>query len=304
MDLSKFISGKIYLNQYVHRLEQNGSSFHLHYWGVMPKHYDVVPHKHSFFEICFVVDGEGYYIDGDCTYSLQKNMMFLSKPDVLHQIKSKDGLALLYVAFELIESESSEEWIEIIRERETRKCSKVVVPVSDDTVSTLLWKSLLLQTTKSGQVFYEEMLTNLAYSLILSLLQIFVPYSHNDRPKKSVEMISPLLRQAKLYICDNLESPLKLPDVARQFHISDRYLSRIFAAELGVSYSEFVQNERIQRAAALLKTTDLSIRDISIKTGFKTVHYFTRVFHTVMGSPPRVFRLLYTDSKTTTYTEY
>lgn len=59
LDVSKFISGKFYLNQYVHRLAQNRSSFHVHYWGVMPKHYDVVPHKHSFFEICFVVDGEG-----------------------------------------------------------------------------------------------------------------------------------------------------------------------------------------------------------------------------------------------------
>ena len=302
MDLSKFISGKFYLNQYVHRLAQNGSSFHVHYWGVMPKHFDVVSHKHSFFEICFVVDGEGYYIEDDRTYALQKNMMFLSRPDVSHQIKSENGLALLYVAFELTESESSEEWIEIIRE--ARKCSKVIAPVSDDTIAVLLWKSLLIQTTNSEQLFYEEMLTNLAYSLILSLLQIFVPYSHSKHQNKPVEMISPLLSQAKLYINDNITSPLKLNDVASQFHISGRHLSRKFVSELGVSYSEFVQNERVQRAAALLKTTDLSIKDIAKQTGFKTVHYFTRVFHSVMGSPPGIFRLLYIDSKTTEYTEY
>ena len=147
------------------------------------------------------------------------------------------------------------------------------------------------------------MLTNLAYSLILSLLQIFVPYSHSKHQNKPVEMISPLLSQAKLYINDNITSPLKLNDVASQFHISGRHLSRKFVSELDVSYSEFVQNERVQRAAALLKTTDLSIKDIAKQTGFKTVHYFTRVFHSVMGSPPGIFRLLYIDSKTTEYTE-
>lgn len=301
MDISTFIPAKFYLNQYVHRLAHNGATFHVHYWGVMPKHYDVVPHKHSFFEICFVVDGKGYYIEDDCTYSLQKNMMFLSRPDVVHQIKSEEGLALLYVAFELTESESSEEWIELISE--ARACSKVVAAVNDDTIAVSLWKSLLLQTTNSEQILYEEMLSNLAYSLILSLLQLFVPYSHNHHHKKPVETISPLLSQAKLYIKDNLASPLRLNDVASQFHISGRHLSRMLVAELGVSYSEFVQNERMQRAVTLLKTTDLSIKDIAKQTGFQTVHYFTRVFHDVMGSPPRVFRSLYIDLKTTEYTE-
>ncbi|GAA3317575.1 hypothetical protein GCM10020331_016860 [Ectobacillus funiculus] len=210
MDLSKFISGKILF-------ESICSSFstkmdHLFMYiigGLCQSTLTLYLINILFFEICFVVDGEGYYIEDDRTYALQKNMMFLSRPDVSHQIKKvKNGLALLYVAFELTESESSEEWIEIIRE--ARKCSKVIAPVSDDTIAVLLWKSLLIQTTNSEQLFYEEMLTNLAYSLILSLLQIFLFLIHTVSIKnKPVEMISPLLSQAKLYINDNITSPLK-----------------------------------------------------------------------------------------------
>ncbi|GAA3330875.1 hypothetical protein GCM10020331_085150 [Ectobacillus funiculus] len=62
------------------------------------------------------------------------------------------------------------------------------------------------------------------------------------------------------------------------------------------------KNERIQRAVTLLKTTDLSIKDIAEETGFRTVHYFTRVFFTsVVGSSPGRFRSLYTNSETTTF---
>lgn len=301
MSLNDFILGKVSLNQYVHRLSQNGASFHVHYWGVMPKHYDNLPHKHSFFEVCFVVDGEGEYIDNDFTYSLQKNTMFCSRPDVLHQVKSEKGLFLLYVAFELVESESSEEWISIMQE--ARERSKVVIDVKEDTTAAQIWKFLLTQAAKPEQAFGEKILTNLACSLILSLLQIFIPYSYNNQHEVPPEQPSLLLSQAKLYIQDNLSQPLKLTDAASHLHISGRHLSRVFVSELGVSYSEFVQNERIQRAVTLLKTTDLSIKDIAEETGFKTVHYFTRVFTSAVGSSPGRFRALYTNSETTTFSD-
>jgi AraC family transcriptional regulator, arabinose operon regulatory protein len=300
LNLNEYTAGKISLNQYVHRLAHNGASFYVHYWGVMPIHYDNLLHKHSFFEMCFVVDGEGEYVDDDCTYPLQKNTMFFSKPDILHKIKSKSGLSLLYVGFELIESESSKEWIKIMEE--AKQCSEVIMDVKDDTTPALLWKSLLIQASKSEQAFFEEMLTNLAYSLILSLVQTFVSHSHNDNHQSFPKVASSLFNIAKLYIKDNLSQPLKLSDAASHLHISGRHLSRIFVSESGVSYSEFVQNERIQRAATLLKTTDLSIKGIAEETGFKNVHYFTRVFTSVVGSSPGRFRSLYTDLKTTTFT--
>lgn len=191
MNVSKFISGKTPLNQYIHRLVQDGASFQVHYWGVMPKHYDNLLHKHSFFEVCFVVEGEGEYIDGDCTYPLHTNTMFLSMPDVLHQVKSESGLFLLYVGFELIESESSEEWIRIMEE--ARQCSRVVIAVTDDATAALLWKSLLIQAIKTEQAFFEDMLTNIASSLILSLLRLFVPHLRSKQQKASLDTTSLLL---------------------------------------------------------------------------------------------------------------
>jgi AraC-like DNA-binding protein/mannose-6-phosphate isomerase-like protein (cupin superfamily) len=287
------------MNQYANHLVQNGATFHVHYWGVMPRHYNNLLHKHSFFEICYVIEGKGKYIDDGHAYSLEENKMFFSRPNVLHQIKSEGGLFLLYVGFELIESESSEEWIRIMEE--AAHCSEVIIDIKDDTTAALLWKSLLIQATKSDQAFFTEILTNLAYSLILSLLQTFVPNSQKDNQKDIPETSSTLLSQAKLFIKDNLSQSLKLTDAASHLHISGRHLSRIFVSELGVSYSEFVQNERIQRAAILLKTTDLSIKDIAEETGFTTVHYFTRVFTSKMRSSPGLFRSLYTDLKTTSY---
>lgn len=302
MSLSNFVSGKIPLNHYVHRLVQNEASFHVHYWGCMPNHYNNLLHKHAFFEVCYVVDGKGYYKENSLAYPLKANTMFISRPNTLHQIESDDGLFLLYVAFELIESDSSDEWKKIIAD--AKQCSQVIVHLEEDSVAPLLWKSLLIQATKPEHVFFEENLKNLSFSLIYSLLQKFVPFSNKSNQKNLTVKSSPILHQVKLHIRDNLSDSLKLTDIASHFHVSGRHLSRIFVTELGQSYSDFVQNERIQKAATLLKTTDLSIKHIAEKCGFTTVHYFTRVFTDIMCNPPGRFRSLYTNLKTTTFTDY
>ncbi|WP_316252456.1 helix-turn-helix transcriptional regulator [Bacillus sp. YC2] len=70
------------------------------------------------------------------------------------------------------------------------------------------------------------------------------------------------------------------------------HLSRLFVSETGVSYSEFVRHERVKQAASLLKSTDLSIKQIAEEVGL-TIHYFMRVFKAKMGSSPGQFRSLY-----------
>src|SRR5690554_3214654 len=103
MSFHSLISGKITLNQYAIRLANHGAVFHIHYWGVTPKHYNNLPHQHSFFEICYMVDGIGRYIENGQTYHLKESTLFLSKPGVQHQIKSLTGMFLLYIGFECIE---------------------------------------------------------------------------------------------------------------------------------------------------------------------------------------------------------
>ncbi|MDT8859260.1 AraC family transcriptional regulator [Alkalihalobacillus sp. MEB130] len=301
MNIDQFIPGKTILNKYVHSLKQNGASFHIHYWGAIPKHYDNLLHKHSYYEVCFIFDGEGLYVEDDSSYKLQKNTIFLSRPNMVHQIKSVSGLSIVYIGFELVESESGPEWIKLLEE--AAQCTSFVKNLEDESVSALLWKSLILKASKMDNVYAEGILKNIAFSLILSLLQTFVPYSDTENKKSNSKRGSALLHQAVLFIQDNLSNSIKLTDLANCLHISSRHLSRLFVSELGLSYSDYVRNQRIRKAAILLKETESSIKEIAEQTGFPNVHYFTRVFTSAMGSSPGLFRSLYISQKTTTYKE-
>jgi YesN/AraC family two-component response regulator len=297
--VEQYLLGKASLNREAADLTQNGASFRIHYWGVMPSHYNTSLHQHSFMEICYVLKGKGMYINDGQTYSIQKDTLFLSKPNILHQIKSEEGLFLLYVGFELVESASNVEWMNLIQE--VKDCSEIHLKLEEMNAIVLLWQSLLMHSTKNDQVLYKAILENTAFSLIATLIQAFCPPIETSKPVNVNETPSELLSTVKIYIKDNLSQALLLADVAGHFHISGRHLSRLFQSGEGVNYSTYIQNERIQKAATLLKSTDQTIKDIAEGTGFSSVHYFTRVFTEKLGCSPGAFRTLYTDVKKMTY---
>ncbi|MBS4200509.1 helix-turn-helix transcriptional regulator [Bacillus sp. FJAT-49732] len=280
--------GEAFLNQHVTKLSGEHFSFFVHYWGINPTHFDNPLHKHSFFEICYVIDGEGFYVDQGVENRLTKGTLFLSRPEIWHQIKSQTGLDLIFVAFEIIESESSD--IAIQQYHELIHTENYIHKADDQTPAIHLWHSLLLQSNYH-QTFRAEVNAALAYSLLVSLSQTFI--KKEDRNVPLLERGASYLHRAKLYIKDNLSQPLQLNDLASYLHISSRHLSRLFSTELGESCTSYIKNERIKKATELLSTTDLSVKEVADETGFASVHYFTRVFKTEVGEPPGEFRKKY-----------
>lgn len=103
--------------------------------------------------------------------------------------------------------------------------------------------------------------------------------------------ISPLVLQAKTYVQEHYQdSSLTLEKVAENAHVSSVYVSRMIKQELGISYVALLTQLRVNKAADLLKTTDMTIREISEKVGYETQHYFSTTFKKRVGLTPNQFR--------------
>ncbi|ANE48353.1 hypothetical protein SY83_21035 [Paenibacillus swuensis] len=262
------------------------ASFHIHYWGMNARLFDNPVHKHSFFEICYVLEGEGVYTDDGVDHILKAGTHFVSRPGITHQIRTQKGLYIVFVAFDLDES-SADEWV---REayRTIAEDANVVVYDGDAYATAHLWKTLMLRHEECGNVPQAGM-SQVAYALLLSFLALFgksVPLQQTGRPKNT----NLLLQQAKMYIRDNLSQPLNLPGVARYLNVSERHLSRLFATGIHESFTQYLNGERIRQASHLLLTTDLPIKEIAESSGFSSVHYFSRLFKAQKQVPPASFR--------------
>ena len=60
--------------------------------------------------------------------------------------------------------------------------------------------------------------------------------------------------------------------------MSESNFYRVFKNELGISPTDFINNERIKLAVSLLQNPDKTIKEIYLCCGFESRSYFNRVF--------------------------
>jgi AraC-like DNA-binding protein len=79
-------------------------------------------------------------------------------------------------------------------------------------------------------------------------------------------------------------------DLARAAGLSRAHFSREFRRAFGESPHAYLLTRRLERAAALLRTTDRSIADICFTVGLQSIGSFTTSFTRTYGMPPTAYR--------------
>lgn len=93
------------------------------------------------------------------------------------------------------------------------------------------------------------------------------------------------------YIKKNFDDPnLTLSSAAENLYISKSYLSKIIKEETSYSFTEFINKLRLENAKYYLKSTNLSIQEISEEVGFNSQHYFSRAFKKEFDLSPLHYR--------------
>ena len=101
---------------------------------------------------------------------------------------------------------------------------------------------------------------------------------------------SALIETVKRYAHENLSYDVSLTLLARMLHYNEKYLGRLFKAQAGISFAEYLNRARVEQARELLARTNLSVIDIAYRTGFRNVSYFNRIFKRYFGITPRDVR--------------
>jgi two-component system response regulator YesN len=77
---------------------------------------------------------------------------------------------------------------------------------------------------------------------------------------------------------------------AEQACMSESHFARLLKEKTGLSFTEFLNRIRLDRAAELLRKTDTGVMQIALETGFSDQSYFTRVFHKQFRQTPGQYR--------------
>ena len=94
------------------------------------------------------------------------------------------------------------------------------------------------------------------------------------------------------YIKDMYQKGIGISDIADNIGISRAYLNSAFQKELGISAQTFLIDYKMHKAASLLVSTSLSIKEVSNSVGYEDQLVFSKAFKKKFGMSPKNYKTL------------
>lgn len=162
---------------------------------------------------------------------------------------------------------------------------------SDSSVMTLLkrFHSELIDG-RISQVQWDQQFLRVGEMLVLARRDVVNRIARAPALRKStrVELYRRLLR-GRDFLLSSLSEPIRLKDIAAAACLSPFHFHRAFATIFGETPHRYLTQQRLRRAASLLRDTDLSVTEISLSTGFESVSSFSHLFRSYYGVSPSKF---------------
>lgn len=92
------------------------------------------------------------------------------------------------------------------------------------------------------------------------------------------------------YVLKHYAEPINRDRMAEMVNLSPGYFSNLFRLEVGMSFSDYVIQVRVDNAKQLLRRFDLSVEQVSRQCGFNSLAHFSRTFKDRTGLSPLKYR--------------
>lgn len=239
-------------------------------------------HLHRWYEIIFIKDGKmDVIIDGD-VYTLEKNDSVFIFPNQTHQLVSGETSKhrLILLKPELIAHFNS-------------KLQGCTPKNPKKHIDSSAWIELFMSASESS-----------AFEEIKGILYIYCAFFSDDEfvsvSDKDAANGSDLIHRIFSFADENYLNSCSLKDLSAHIGYDYSYLSKLFSERIGLSFTEYVNMLRIDRACYLLKNTELPILEIAEMCGYGSLRSFNRNFAKQLNMTPRDYKqspLVYAGNK-------
>lgn len=108
--------------------------------------------------------------------------------------------------------------------------------------------------------------------------------------KPSFQNPTSIQRDMLLYIQNHFTDRITLEMLAKEFHLSEKYVSRYFKEHFSISFMQYVGHLRMTKAKMLLTATDLPVTEVALSCGYPSVNLFIRNFKEIYQVTPLQYR--------------
>lgn len=248
--------------------------------------FQIPVHWHDELEIIYVKNGAlSVAISGE-NYIGNPGEAFVVSPGDLHFMGSQTGevdyytflFPLEYVSFQVNDLLDKEVMAPL-------KSGKLMIkPQIGDKTSDICDGLIALEHENTNDLATQLEIKSILLQFFKRILKhgFIVESNTIGRNTTEKEMIS--------YIQQNFTREISLKEFGKQFHLSEKYISRYFKEHFHITLSQYINHLRLEHARQILQETTLSITEVAMQSGYENVSYFIRSFKKMYGMSPLKYR--------------
>ncbi|MCR5136001.1 MAG: metalloregulator ArsR/SmtB family transcription factor [Oscillospiraceae bacterium] len=151
---------------------------------------------------------------------------------------------------------------------------------------------LIVSRRVGREVFYcaaESETADLLHHVIEQVMSITCPEEGRRLSEFRSDQLS-LIQQVHDYLVQHLDERSTIEDLSREFHMNPTTLKAVFKSVYGNSLAAHIKEHRMEKAAGLLRGTDLSILEVARQVGYDSQSKFSTAFREAYGLLPKEYR--------------
>lgn len=246
------------------------------------------PHAHRELEMGIVLDGQGLLSTGGDSFELRRGSLYFINANEAHDLLST-GPEALRLAFLQVSNRFCQDYLHLFRNLELLQSDLTgfLDPEDSRELSRLLVSVLRCYLEEGDLCLLHTM--NAICQLFSALLER-VPYQRfAESQYQAKKRKTARLQRVADYIGSHYSERISLGELARREGVSDTHMSHFIRENMGISFQEYVNNLRLERAVQLILSETMSLTDICMECGFSDVKYMNRMFQRRFGCMPREF---------------
>jgi AraC family transcriptional regulator, L-rhamnose operon regulatory protein RhaS len=263
--------------------------------------WELPTHRHNFFELVFILEGNGTHIFNDNGTGYKKGSLFFLTPEDHHSFEIKDRTGFCIITFTRIyfsrESGSKDNLLdfselfknlEIIFYNASYLRNEPIRNEEDNHFIEILIKKLITEMTEK-RLFYTTIIQNSVF-LLLNIIarNIHLNLSADFKHQKPKSEIGDML----IYIQQNIykKEKLSIEAIASHFYKSKNYISQYFKSETGESLKDYISKFKINLAKNRLQLSNLTISQIADELEYTDESHLNKTFKLFFGQTAKQYR--------------
>ncbi|MCW3462020.1 AraC family transcriptional regulator [Chitinophaga nivalis] len=250
------------------------------------------PHKHNFFELVYIVEGDGVQSVNQHQLPYSPEKLFLVMPQDSHSFEVKETTKFFFIRFNNIYLKNQpKDWIqqlEFIFQNNNHLPGCILKNKTDKPLVKSLIEALIRELVNQ-QHYHKELAQQIVNTIIMvvarnMLFQLPEPARNSPKTDTSQNILH--------YIHEHIYSPEKLraEQIATHFNISPTYLSEYFKRHNGDSLQQYITQYKLKLVEIRLQYSQMRVGEIAWELGFTDESHLNRIFKKYKGVNPSAFR--------------